>query len=144
MSTLTSVLNEIKNSVTGEPKVTVETPLDEQPVFQGVITMQVSGHAVDEADFRSKMHELVAKEAVRPYVANGHLHGSLDQFQLELVRNLTKPETGRRRQVATIAVTVEAPSTSETECVAREAVGALYERRYVQGKVVGASLKGIS
>lgn len=106
-----------------------DVKLEDQPAFQATISMQITGHARDRHEFQEKMHSLVAEGAIGPFVQNGQLHGSLDQFAVALIR----PMNGERRDhegatgLAHIQLAVHAGTMDEVECVAREASAVLYD-----------------
>lgn len=121
-----------------------DVPLDKQPRYQATITMQVTGHAADAHNFREKMVDQLRDEGIAPFVANGHLHGSLDQFQVVLVRDLQQKESPTSHQ-ALIAVDIQAGDMSTAECVGMEAAGRVAEKqRYVQGTVTTARMVNVT
>lgn len=121
-----------------------DVPLDQQPKYQATITMQVTGHAKDVHEFRDKMRENLQHEGIAPFVANGHLHGSLDQFQVVLVRDLQQKESPTSHH-AVLTVDIEAGSPGTAECVAIEAAGMVAnQHRFTQGKVTTARMVSVN
>lgn len=145
MANVTKIRGVLRSFVidhTPPKEVPDDTPLDKQPEFQGTITMQVRAHARNQREFVLKM-EALAIEAIQPVVSNGTMHGGLDRFHVDLVRDMRVPSRPGQMHRELIEVDVVAPNDSMAECVAREAVSRIctdYLEPYQQGRVYTARL----
>lgn len=101
--------------LTREP-TTQET---EEHTFQGTIAVQISTRATDRAEAVAKLNDLRA--FLEPHVTNG-FRGSVDQWDLALLRDMQTDGPSRRAMTRPVYVKfeVQASSPSTRECAVTE------------------------